>query len=297
MSTEKMSATYLVDDSYILHLQEKPEGFDYHCFDLSAPSTVESGQIGWDDMLDSPIKGVLACARVLAIEDIGLEGEKVSKVYMSMLEQFPQGRKLLYQMEKEQEDFTPEKSIRFITSSYDDLFKLPDGGVVEVVYPDRQFSAKCRYIDDYHLYFGTECLHICQLAEMLERSGGQCRPEGFIMADQAAWEVGEKGYLAIQATDEGYDYTFYDRDMALLDGGVLDGPMQSMNEARDQLLENFGWDNRRMTRADYDDLMEKVESKEQTALSEKRESALEKLSGLKSIGSDHSHVRTKEAER
>ena len=42
-----------------------------------------------------------------------------------------------------------EHSIRFINSRYDTLFRIPDGGTVEVQFPDRKFSAKCEYIDDY----------------------------------------------------------------------------------------------------------------------------------------------------
>ena len=43
-----------------------------------------------------------------------------------------------------------DHSIRFINSNYDTLFRIPDGGIVEVRFPDRAFSAKCEYLDDYH---------------------------------------------------------------------------------------------------------------------------------------------------
>ena len=47
-----------------------------------------------------------------------------------------------------------EHSIRFINSGYDTLFRIPDGGTVEIRFPDRTFTAKCEYLDDYHTKIG-----------------------------------------------------------------------------------------------------------------------------------------------
>ena len=41
-------------------------------------------------------------------------------------------------------------NIRFINSSYDELFRIPDGGKIKVDFPDRSFISPCKYIDDYH---------------------------------------------------------------------------------------------------------------------------------------------------
>ena len=71
-----------------------------------------------------------------------------------------------------------EKTLSLIhICSYEDRFKIPDGSAVEIEYPNRKFSARCEYMDEYHLRLGYDVLHICQLAEMLERGGGTCRPE------------------------------------------------------------------------------------------------------------------------
>ena len=61
-----------------------------------------------------------------------------------------------------------EHSIRFINSSYDTLFRIPDGGTVEVQFPDRKFTARCKYLDDYHTVVGNSVFHICEFAEHLE---------------------------------------------------------------------------------------------------------------------------------
>ena len=67
-------------------------------------------------------------------------------------------------------------SIRFITSSYDELFRIPDGGIIDVRCPDRHFTAKCEHLDDYHTRINGRGFHICEFAELIERLGGTMRP-------------------------------------------------------------------------------------------------------------------------
>ena len=88
-----------------------------------------------------------------------------------------------------------DHSIRFINSNYDTLFRIPDGGIVEVRFPDRAFSAKCEYLDDYHTMVGDTVFHICEFAEMVERQGGFVRPELETMLDKAAWQLAHREYL------------------------------------------------------------------------------------------------------
>lgn len=72
---------------------------------------------------------------------------------------------------------------------------------------------------------------------------------------ELAYEVGER-YFAIQRTEEGYDYSFYDEDFRLMDGGVYENDEISIKEAAEELLEDEGWTGERI-RGDYDQLMEK----------------------------------------
>lgn len=67
--------------------------------------------------------------------------------------------------------------IRFINSSYDELFRLPDGGKIRIHNQsgdDRTFV--CRYIDSYHVEIGNNLFHICQFAELMERGGNTYEP-------------------------------------------------------------------------------------------------------------------------
>ena len=64
------------------------------------------------------------------------------------------------------------KEIRFIDSSYNELFRIPDGGYITVKTRDGAVTdRKCKYIDDYHTQIGYNVFHICQFAELMERNG------------------------------------------------------------------------------------------------------------------------------
>ena len=164
------------------------------------------GRIGWDVLDKQPFSTLEESARMAALQKIPqLDGLAVAPVAPEMLEQMRGGRKVLWQMKKADPELENAKNIRFITSNYEDRFKIPDGSAGEVEYPNRKFSARCEYMYDSHLLLGYYVLHNCQLAEMLERGGGTCRPEPLITEDHSAWDLGSKGFLAIQTCEDGYD--------------------------------------------------------------------------------------------
>lgn len=70
------------------------------------------------------------------------------------------------------------KTIRFITSDYKTLFTVKDGDSVKLTlgYDGEVKTLKCRYIDDAHIRLVgeyTNDYHICQLAEISERTGNK----------------------------------------------------------------------------------------------------------------------------
>ena len=87
-----------------------------------------------------------------------------------------------------------------------------------------------------------------------------------VSLDALAYEVDER-YFAIQTTEEGYDYSFYDENFRLMDGGVYESPEQTIEEAADVLLKEEGWTGDRI-RGEYDELMEKVEKVEAEVMKE-----------------------------
>ena len=287
-SQGKLEAVYLVDRSSLLHLKEVQGGdFEYTVFDEQTKQKTAEGKISLDDVLDGidPTHGHLAAARAAAIGAAGLQsgplgGSDVAQVGLTSLKDFRDSdirRRSIWEPET-----LPKDDIRFINSSYDEQFRLPNGGKIEVEYPDRTFSARCEYIDDYHTYVGSEVYHICQFAEVLERGGGVCRPEPVLDAEQAAWKIGWNAYLAVECGAGHWDYHLYDEKFNETKGGELEVVGCSINEVRDMVLAENKLGSRSMTPTDYGMLMDKAAMREQETQAEKRESVLGQLSALKS---------------
>lgn len=69
------------------------------------------------------------------------------------------------------------QGIRFINSSYTELFRIPDGGKIVIFSPWREREELvCRYIDEYHMEVGNNLYHICEFAERMERSSSVYEP-------------------------------------------------------------------------------------------------------------------------
>ena len=162
--------------------------------------------------------------------------------------------------------------------------RIPDGGVIQVDYPDgRSFTARVEHLDDYHFDMGGlgNVFHICQFAEVMERNHADFYPEIQTQDEQAAWELGGKGYLAIQSCEDGWDYTIYHSDYSVMDGGQLDAPELTIQEAREQILEAHHMEKGRRLLQDYDAVMDKVAEAEELN-ADHRPSTLEKLAELAS---------------
>ena len=56
---------------------------------------------------------------------------------------------------------------------------------------------------------------------------------------EIAYQIGDQ-YFTIHTVEDGYDYTFYDKDYLELDGGVYDDPTISITEAMENILEEEG---------------------------------------------------------
>lgn len=154
-------------------------------------------------------------------------------------------------------EFNPDgKDIRFIDSHYKDLFRIPDGGCIQIHYPDETVVKPCKFIDEYHTQIGNNVFHICQFAEIMERNGASYMAEPEIMGDEAAWKVGKDRILAIQTCDDGYDYTLFDENYNEIDGGQVDNPDMSMIEVRTDILESFNLAHRELRAMVYEDVMD-----------------------------------------
>ena len=150
-----------------------------------------------------------------------------------------------------------EHSIRFITTDYEELFRIPDGGTVLLTFPDRQFAEKCSYIDDYHMKIGSTIYHICQYAEILKQNGGRCEPEPETELAKAAWQLGHREYLMLERTDFGFRYEILTKDFLPRTQGQIDRPEWTMNQAREYVLDLTVLDHRSRFAVSYEMVKQK----------------------------------------
>ena len=70
-----------------------------------------------------------------------------------------------------------EHGIRFIDSSYQEKFRLEDGGRIRITTIDGNVKERtCRYIDSYHVEVDQNLYHICEFAERMEAIGSNVEP-------------------------------------------------------------------------------------------------------------------------
>ena len=82
--------------------------------------------------------------------------------------------------------YNPDNNlIRFINSSYQTLFTIPDGGRIVVTRPEgeiypgvqEQWVGTCKYLDSCHTEINGECYHNLQFCQIQERIGSTVQPE------------------------------------------------------------------------------------------------------------------------
>ena len=87
--------------------------------------------------------------------------------------------------------------------------------------------------------------------------------------EQMAFSIKDK-FVSIQTCTEGYDYSVFDADYRLIDGGVYDNPDISIYAALKDVLEDFGLsDQDERIPVDYEELMKKTEAVEREQLSKR----------------------------
>jgi hypothetical protein len=76
---------------------------------------------------------------------------------------------------------THPQFINFVDSEHRELFKIPDGANIRIIYPPGDgrgiITAPCRYIDNHHLLVNNTSYHIDEFADRMERIGARYEPE------------------------------------------------------------------------------------------------------------------------
>lgn len=277
MEQEK-EAVYLINDNKYLHLRENGAGVGFATYKRFTGEPLESGQISKINLPPDGRNAIPAARNWYLFELTNNDCKAIQLESVQILENIPQagiGRRRIWEPE------TIPPDVRLINSHYDDLYRVPDGGVVQIDCSDgSSYTARVERLDDYHFMLGgIDPYHIAQFPEVMERNGATAYPEIQTQDETGAWALGRMGYIAIQSTDEGWDYTLYYRDFSVMDGGQLDAPELTIQEAREQILEAHHMERGRRLLQDYDVVMEKAAEAEELGLSNKP-STLEKLAEL-----------------
>ena len=272
-------AVYLINDERYLHLRENGAGVGFATYNKVTGEPLESGQIS-EKNLPPDGRNAISAARNWYLFELSDDDRKViQQESVKILENIPQagiGRRRIWEPE------TLPKDIRLINSHYDDFYRVLNHGVIQVDRSDgSSYTARVEHLDDYHFDLGEygNVYHICQFGEMMERTGSTAYPEIQTQDEQGAWELGGKGYLAIQSCEDGWDYTLYHSDFSVMAGGQLDEPELTIQEVREEILEAHHMEKGRRVLKDYDLITDKAAEAEELGLSN-RPSTLEKLAEL-----------------
>ena len=258
---KKEEIVYLINNEIYLHLKEAKNeiGIEYKAYRVKDGTLVYSGLITYKSMLGALIDNPLRYARDEVMQEVCLKRIYVAEVALHTLDDLKDAKRAY---RKAHRNDPHAHSIRFITSDYDHLFRIPDGGVVEIQFPDRSIAVKCEYKDEYHTKIGDKVFNICEFAKHVEKQGGSVRPEPEVFKENAAWKLERVGYLLVQRVDTGFDYTIYDEGYQLIDGGQIDDSTLSMNEVREQILDSYGYAKCQRTTLPYEDVEEQIEAEE-----------------------------------
>ena len=149
---QNKEAVYLINNERYLHLRENDMGVGFATYNKVTGEPLESGQIS-EKNLPPDGRNAIAAARNWYLFELSDDDRKAIQLEsVKILETIPQagiGRRRIWEPE------TIPPDIRLINSYYDDLHRIPDGGVIQVDYPDgRSFTSRLEYLDDYHFDMG-----------------------------------------------------------------------------------------------------------------------------------------------
>ena len=224
---------YLLNEQTYLHLRENLTGVGYEVFDKNSPLPVEEGQIPREALGNTQQRIETARAYYLAEHQDEPKG-RIQNVAVTTLEKFRSGVRKRRNLAPRS---LPENDVRFIDPMYNELFRVPDGGVVQMTFPDgHQRSEKVEYLDDYHMKIGSSVQHICEFAERMARGRAIVEPEPLTQQNCRAWNLEYDYYLTVQAEDGAWNYALYQGDCCLLERGKIDAPELMIEEVRDEIL-------------------------------------------------------------
>lgn len=259
-NTGAKEAVFLINGSRFLHLREAGQDVGYATYDLVSKKQVENGLILYKNLRPDG-KYKMETARNWYLYEI-FDGEITSlqREGISILDQFPDSgvhKRMIWG-----DKTLPTNDVRIINSRYDDLYRVPDGGVIQIDFPDgRSVTEALCHIDEYHLLSGGIGwpLHILEFYMIFSANAG-CRvyPEHLTSDNKAVWKLIFNRYIAIQECDGEWEYKIYDGEYILYWDGRLDAQELTIEEAREEILAEYHLEMGRRIRLDYDEFFKNI---------------------------------------
>lgn len=102
-----------------------------------------------------------------------------------------------------------KEGIRFIDPQYREKFRICDGDQIRITALDGTYEDKtCRYIDGPHVEVGRSLFHICEFAEVMERSGNTILPLRSSLPEKCfALLPSNQDIITIERGKSGYERT------------------------------------------------------------------------------------------
>ena len=149
---QKNEAVYLLNGETYLHLQKNSAGVGFATYNKATGEPLESGQIS-EKNLPPDGRNAIPAARNWYLFALSDDPRKViQEESLAVLENIPASgvrRRRIWEPE------TIPPDVRLINSHYDDLHRIPDGGVIQVDHPDgRSYTARVAHLDEYHFDLG-----------------------------------------------------------------------------------------------------------------------------------------------
>ena len=152
-----------------------------------------------------------------------------------------------------------EKGIRFITSDYKEVFRIPDGDRIRMTLPSGEnLEQTCRYIDDTHLEVGNNLYHICEFAERMQRNGVQTIPLRSSLPEKCFSTLKSTGeMIVITKGEKGYTPTgVFPQDASPREGVTATNAANGVTKAQEAAMVSgsmFGWETPAADPKNYDD--------------------------------------------
>ena len=104
--------------------------------------------------------------------------------------------------------------------------------------------------------FCDYCVFECMAGEAIT-----CQVCGLVGSEKpeaVAWAVGDDAYLAIHLCDEGYEYTLYNADFVMYDGGIIDDPDRYLEDVLFTILYEYRLKGKVLYHMDYYDVIDRA---------------------------------------